>query len=169
MRLIAITASALAVTATSFKVTLHAGTHHPAVNTRWPYSVRVVDAKGHPLRPRISVAVVDPIGGELFEASIGRLKPLGQLVAIGFAAGMWPEVQPASLVGRNVGLYGFYLGRLLRLEPELVGTAVGELLGLWQRGSLRPLVGAELPLDEVERAHELVESRKSVGKVVLVP
>jgi len=63
MRLIAITASALAVTATSFKVTLHAGTHHPAVNTRWPYSVRVVDAKGHPLRARISVAVVDPIGG----------------------------------------------------------------------------------------------------------
>ena len=63
MRFIAITASALAVTATSFKVTLHAGTHHPAVNTRWPYSVRVVDAKGHPLRARISVAVVDPIGG----------------------------------------------------------------------------------------------------------
>ena len=63
MRFIAITASALAVTATSFKVTLHAGTHHPAINTRWPYSVRVVDAKGHPLRARISVAVVDPIGG----------------------------------------------------------------------------------------------------------
>ena len=34
---------------------------------------------------------------------------------------------------------------------------------------LQPLVGAELPLDEVERAHELVESRQSVGKVVLDP
>lgn len=63
MRLIALVASALAVTATSFKATLTAGTHHPAINTRWPYSVRVVDAKGHPLRARISVAVVDPIGG----------------------------------------------------------------------------------------------------------
>jgi NADPH:quinone reductase-like Zn-dependent oxidoreductase len=30
-------------------------------------------------------------------------------------------------------------------------------------------MGAELPLDEVEQAHELVESRRSVGKVVLVP
>jgi hypothetical protein len=63
MRLIAIAASALAGTAASFNVTLHAGTHHPAVNARWPYSVRVVDATGHPLRARISVAVVDPIGG----------------------------------------------------------------------------------------------------------
>jgi NADPH2:quinone reductase len=113
--------------------------------------------------------VVDPVGGELFAGSFARLRPLGAVVAIGSAAGAWAEVEPARLVGRNVGLYGFYLGRLLRLEPEVVGTAVGELLGLWQAGSLRPLVGAELPLDEVERAHELVESRKSIGKVVLVP
>jgi NADPH2:quinone reductase len=113
--------------------------------------------------------VVDPIGGELFAGSFARLKPLGAVVAIGSAAGAWTEIEPARLVGRNVGLYGFYLGRLLRFEPELVGTAVGELLGLWEKGALRPLVGVELPLDDVEQAHELVESRRSVGKVVLTP
>lgn len=113
--------------------------------------------------------VVDPVGGELFEQAIGRLRPLGNLIAIGFAAGMWPELSPAALVGRNVGVQGFYLGRLLRHEPEVVGEAVGELLALWLTGALRPLVGAEMPLAEVDRAHELVESRKSVGKVVLVP
>jgi NADPH:quinone reductase len=113
--------------------------------------------------------VVDPVGGELFAASFARLKPLGAVVAIGSSAGAWTEVDPARLVGRNVGLYGFYLGRLLRFEPEVVGTAVGELLGLWQTGALRPLVGAELPLDDVEQAHALVESRKSIGKVVLTP
>jgi NADPH2:quinone reductase len=113
--------------------------------------------------------VVDPVGGPLFEQAIGRMRPLGNLVAIGFAAGAWPELSPAALVGRNVGVQGFYLGRLLRHEPEVVGEAVGELLALWHTGSLRPLVGGEIPLDEVERAHELVESRRSVGKVVLVP
>jgi NADPH2:quinone reductase len=113
--------------------------------------------------------VVDPVGGELFERAIGRMRPLGNLIAIGFAAGMWPDISPANLVGRNVGVQGFYLGRLLRHEPEIVGEAVGELLALWQTGALRPVVGAEIPLGEVDRAHELVESRKSVGKVVLVP
>ncbi len=63
MRLLAIVATAVAVGATPFKATLVAGTHHPAVNTRWPYAVKVTDAKGHPLRARVSVAVIDPIGG----------------------------------------------------------------------------------------------------------
>ena len=113
--------------------------------------------------------VYDPVGGELFAGSFARLRPLGTVIAIGSAAGAWPEIEPARLVGRNVGLAGFYLGRLLRLDPVLVGEAVGELLGLWQTGALKPLIGAEIPLEEIERAHELVESRRSVGKVVLIP
>ena len=113
--------------------------------------------------------IVDPVGGELFAGSFARLKPLGAVVAIGSAAGAWSDVDPARLVGRNVGLYGFFLGRLLRFEPEVVGTAVGELLGFWHAGAFTPLVGAEFPLGDVEQAHELVESRASVGKVVLVP
>jgi hypothetical protein len=63
MRVLAIAGAALAVTTSPFKTTLTAGTHHPAINTRWPYVVKVVDAKGKPLAARISVAVVDPIGG----------------------------------------------------------------------------------------------------------
>ncbi len=113
--------------------------------------------------------VLDPVGGDLFAAAIGRLRPLGALIAIGFAAGQWPDVSPANLVGRNVGVQGFYLGRLMRHEPELVSEAIGELLALWELGALRPVVGRELPLSDVEQAHELVESRRSVGKVVLVP
>ena len=113
--------------------------------------------------------VMDPVGGELFERAVGRLRPLGQLVAIGYAGGLWPELQPAQIVGRSVGVQGVYLGRLLRHAPDVVADCTRELLELWGSGELRPVVGAELPLDEVERAHELVESRRSVGKVVLLP
>ncbi len=113
--------------------------------------------------------VLDTVGGDLFAASFARLRPLGTVVAIGSAAGAWTEVDPARLVGRNAGLQGFYLGRLLRLAPEVVREALAELLELWRAGSVRPLVGDELPLARVDEAHELVESRRSVGKVVLLP
>lgn len=113
--------------------------------------------------------VFDPVGGELFEAAVARLRPLGQLVAIGYAGGLWPELQPAQLVGRNVGVQGVYIGRLLRHAPDVIAAATRELLELWDSRRIGPVVGAEFPLDEVEQAHELVESRRSTGKVVLLP
>ncbi len=113
--------------------------------------------------------VLDPVGGELFASSFARLRPLGTVVAIGSAAGAWVEIDPARLVGRNSGLVGFYLGRLMRLAPEMVVEALGELLELWRAGALRPVVGDQLPLAGANEAHELVESRRSVGKVVLIP
>ena len=113
--------------------------------------------------------VFDPVGGDVFTQSFGVLRPLGTVVAIGFAGGWWEPMDPAPLVGRNVGVQGFYLGRLMRHKPELVREAIDELLELWSSGAVKPLVGATFPLGEAGAAHELIESRKHVGKVVLVP
>jgi NADPH:quinone reductase len=113
--------------------------------------------------------VLDPVGGDVFTRSFSVLRPLGTVVALGFAGGWWEPVDPAPLVGRNLGLQGFYLGRLMRHEPELVQEAVGELLELWSAGAVKPLIGATFPLERADEAHELIESRRHVGKVVLVP
>jgi NADPH:quinone reductase len=113
--------------------------------------------------------VVDPVGGRVFADSIPLLRPLGSIIAIGFAAGPWPALDPALLVGRNVGVQGFYLGRLMQREPALVRDAALELLRLWAAGSLHPIVGATFPLADAAGAHRLIEERHSTGKIVLVP
>jgi NADPH:quinone reductase len=113
--------------------------------------------------------VVDPVGGQVFADSIPLLRPLGSVIAIGFAGGPWPALDPALLVGRNVGVQGFYLGRLMQREPALVRDAALELLRLWSAGSLHPIVGATFPLADAAGAHRLIEERQSTGKVVLVP
>jgi NADPH:quinone reductase len=113
--------------------------------------------------------VLDPVGGEVFTQSFGVLKPLGTVVALGFAGGWWEPMDPAPLVGRNLGMQGFYLGRLMRHDPELVRGAIGELLELWSAGVVKPLVGSTFPLEGAGEAHELIEARQHVGKVVLVP
>jgi NADPH2:quinone reductase len=113
--------------------------------------------------------VLDPVGGELFATSVGILAPLGTVVGIGYAGGWWEELNPALLVGRNVGIQGFYLGRLMARRPDVVAMAVGELLELWGTGAIKPVVGAEYPLAKAADAHRLIEDRKHVGKVVLVP
>ena len=111
----------------------------------------------------------DPVGGPVFVDCIRALRPLGVAIGIGFAGGSWEPVDPARLVGRNVGVQGFYLGRLLGLRPDLVREDVHELLALWRRGAIRPVVGAEFPLEQANEALALIGSRRSTGKVVLVP
>ena len=113
--------------------------------------------------------VFDLVGGDLFQESLGLLKPMGTAIAVGYAGGMWKDVSPTWLVGRNIGVHGFYLGRLVGRDPDLVARAATDVLRLWEGGAVRPIVGAELPLDEAPEAHRLVESRESTGKVVLVP
>ncbi len=116
----------------------------------------------------IDVAL-DPVGGPVYTACLQALRPLGVAIGIGFAGGAWEPVDPARLVGRNVGAIGFYLGRLMGFQPQLVQGEVRELLALWRRGLVHPVVGAEFPLEQANEAHELIASRRSTGKVVLVP
>ena len=72
----------------------------------------------------------DPVGGAVFSAASSSLRPLGAAIGIGFAGGAWEPVDPARLVGRNVGVLGFYLGRLMGFRADLVQQEVAELLAL---------------------------------------
>ena len=113
--------------------------------------------------------VFDLVGGDVFAKSLSLLKPLGTAIAVGYAGGMWQELNPAWLVGRNIGVHGFYLGRLIGRDPELVARAAKDVVRLWEGGAVRPIVGAEFPLEEAADAHRLIETRQSTGKVVLIP
>ena len=123
-------------------------------------------------RPRSTPVdvVFDPVGGQLLADSIGLLRPLGVALAIGFAGGAWHQLDPALLVGRNIGVQGFYLGRLMqRRAGARPRGRRSTCSGSGAAGQVRPIVGATFPFAEAAEAHRLMESRRSTGKVVLVP
>ncbi len=113
--------------------------------------------------------VFDLVGGELLPSLLPALRPLGVAIAVGFAGGLWQPVEPAQLVGRNIGLQGFYLGRLMRFRPAVVRRAARDLVRLWEQHLVRPVVGATFPLADAGEAHRAIEERRTTGKVVLVP
>ena len=113
--------------------------------------------------------VIDPVGGDVFTRSLSLLNPLGVIVAIGFADGLWQDPSVQWLVGRNAGVVGIYLARLMKLQPGYVRECALELLGMWTRGEIDPVVGARFPLEDAVGAHQLIAERRNVGKVVLEP
>jgi len=168
-----VTAASGGVGGAAVQVAKHLGAHVVAAAStdekrQFALQLGADEAVGYEALAPCDVAF-DPVGGDVFAACLAALRPLGTLVAVGYAGGLWQDVSPALLVGRNVAVRGFYLGRLMRHDPGLVRAAAEEVLGLWQRGAVRPVVGATFPLEQAAEAHRLVDERRHRGKIVLVP
>ncbi|MFI1658950.1 zinc-binding alcohol dehydrogenase family protein [Streptomyces sp. NPDC020472] len=110
--------------------------------------------------------VVDGVGGELLGPAVRALAPGGRLVAFSSGGG---TIDAYELLVRSASVIGFQMAALARAEPGAYARRIDELWELHRDRTLRPRVAAEIPLAEAARAHELVESRRNLGKVVLIP
>jgi NADPH2:quinone reductase len=113
--------------------------------------------------------VYDPVGGEIFELSAKCIAFGGRLVVIGFASGQIPSIQANRILLKNIAVVGMGLGGFQRYAPDLVAKAMRELFCLYERGAIRPVISATFPLREAAAALEEIASRRSVGKVLLMP
>ena len=121
--------------------------------------------------------VFDPVGGDVFDASLRCVAPLARLLPIGFASGRIPQI-PANLVlVKNLTVIGLYWGFYMawgktRADAALrarVRDLFAELFMLYGQGHLRPLIDRALPLDHFAEALRRVENRTVIGKIVLKP
>jgi NADPH:quinone reductase len=111
--------------------------------------------------------IFDPIGGDLFQASLRSIAWEGRLLVIGFASGQIPQIPANLLLVKNASAVGFYWGSYRQHDPARVRAAFEELLRWHQDGRIKPLVSEVLPLAQARDALERLLSRKSSGKIVL--
>ncbi|MFG3102252.1 zinc-binding alcohol dehydrogenase family protein [Streptomyces sp. NPDC048182] len=110
--------------------------------------------------------VLDGVGGALLGPAVRALAPRGRLVAFGSGGG---SVDAYELLVRSASVTGFHMAAVARDEPERCARWREELWELRRAGTLRPSVFVELPLAEAAQAHGIIEARRNLGKVVLVP
>ncbi|HEY3266637.1 MAG TPA: zinc-binding dehydrogenase [Armatimonadota bacterium] len=111
---------------------------------------------------------LESVGGQTFTRSLDALAPFGKLVKFGSASGAANNLDPVVLMTGNRSVIGFSLPGYYDVPGALQG-ALDELAELHRASRLAPVVGRSFPLGEAAAAHELLESRKSVGKLVLIP
>lgn len=109
--------------------------------------------------------IVNGVGGSTFRDDLDCVAVRGHIVAFGRSAGVPDSFSPLDLVARSISVTGGYMTNFLRTEVE-IGSASDRLWRGVQEGWLDPLVES-LPLDEAAAAHERLETRASVGKLVL--
>ncbi len=120
-------------------------------------------------------AVLDVLGGPALPDNLAVLHPRGRLVLLGFLLGSKTEADLGMVLRKRLEIIGTTM-RARSLEeripllrefeskvlPHFVPRAPG------QEPDLHPVVDRVLPMSELARAHEVMESNETFGKVVLV-
>ncbi|WP_293324600.1 NADPH:quinone oxidoreductase family protein [Parvibaculum sp.] len=138
----------------------------------------LVDSSTEDLRERIkgltggkgADVIYDPVGGDVFDASLRAIAFEGRLIVIGFAGGRVPQIPANHLMVKNVDAIGFNFGAYLEKAPAVTREAFSELAGWYVEGRIRPYVSDRFTLEETPAAIAHVMERRARGKaVVLVP
>ncbi len=112
--------------------------------------------------------VYDSVGAATFQGSLDSLAMRGHMVTYGNASGPVPAVEPLDLCRR--GSITLTRPTLFHYAtPERLPKMAATLFGLIVEGALKPKIGHRFALDEIAAAHQLLESGKSVGAIVLNP
>ncbi|HVS32221.1 MAG TPA: quinone oxidoreductase [Thermoanaerobaculia bacterium] len=112
--------------------------------------------------------VYDSVGRTTFDKSVNCVGTRGCLALFGQSSGPVPALDPSRLAKRGIYLTRPSLAHYAVTRDELLwrGREVFEAI---ESGALRLRIDREMPLREAARAHELLESRQTAGKVLLIP
>ena len=111
--------------------------------------------------------IYDPVGGDVFDASLRCIAWEGRLLVIGFAAGRIPQAPANYLLLKNAAAVGVFWGAYMKNDPAVILAGFEELLGWYADGLLKPHISATFALEETAAAMAMLLGRKSTGKVVI--
>ncbi len=125
---------------------------------------------------------LEVVGGEVFRKSKDLLVPFGRMVVAGYASiplkkwkpwTWWPAWRDAPKVGvmdmakGSFGIAATHIGYLTE-KPEIAQSVYKELVSFVHTHGIKPVIGKEFAFNELPQAHAFMESRKSVGKIVVM-
>lgn len=109
--------------------------------------------------------VFDGVGGAIGTAAFGLLRAGGRFLAHGAASGAMSALDTDEAARREVRVIGLHT---LAWSPRDLVELSRSALDAAAAGELRPLIGQRFPLDRAAEAHAAIETRRGVGKTLLV-
>lgn len=113
--------------------------------------------------------ILDCVGGEYLSANLGVLKEEGRLVYINAMQGGHPELDIKKVMRKRLTITGSTLrARSYTFKEELAKDILNRGYKLLENPKFKSMVNYKFPLEKVVKAHQLMESRDFLGKIILV-
>lgn len=114
--------------------------------------------------------ILDIIGAKYLDANVSVLSTAGRLVVIGMQGGVKGELNLGALLSKRAAV----MATTLRARPStekaaIVSAMVAQVWPLIHDGTVRPIIHATYPLEDVRLAHQVLEESSHIGKVLLTP
>ncbi len=136
------------------------GAHHMLDHTQPDYLDRLMSLTGG----RGVDVVIEMLANKNLGRDLTLLAKKGRAMVVGSRGTV--EINPRDAMSRDAKILGMTM--MNASEEDLRGIHAALVAGL-EDGTLRPVVGQELPLAEAARAHEAVMQSGAYGKIILVP
>jgi len=147
------------------KLAREAGAHEVILYTQQDFQAETMRLTG---QGGVDV-VYDSVGRTTFAKGLDCLAPRGMMVLYGQSSGPVEPIDPQVLNQKgSLFLTRPSLGAYVATNAELLDRA-SALLGWVSDGSLKVRIGGEFPLAAAAEAHEELQSRRTTGKVLLIP
>jgi putative PIG3 family NAD(P)H quinone oxidoreductase len=112
--------------------------------------------------------ILDPVGAAYLQDNIGSLAIDGRLVLIGLLGGVSAELPLGPMLRKRLRVIGSTLrARSVAAKSVIMSSLHDRVWPLIESGQIRPIVEAVFPIAETGRAHELLASDQTFGKLVL--
>jgi NADPH:quinone reductase len=136
----------------------------------------VVDRRSEPLRPTIKArypggvhVVLDPVGGDLAEAALRSLGPLGRYLVVGFASGAIPALPTNQILLRNRTVVGVEWATWITANSQHLARTLEVVLNRLGRGVLHPPKPTLVALDELPAVLREPSPGAGLIRTVVVP
>ncbi|SDE75690.1 NADPH2:quinone reductase [Salipiger thiooxidans] len=113
--------------------------------------------------------VIDPLGGDIFDAALRAVAWRGRVVVVGFAAGRIPTIKANYLMLKNIEVSGLQVSDYRKRRPDILDAAFREILALASEGRILPGPRKTYALAEFATALDDLLERRARGRVLLVP
>ena len=123
--------------------------------------MRLTDGQGVDLN-------LDAVGKPTFEKGLECAAPFGHIILYGRAGGPPDKLDVNRLFPKALKVSGFVLFTASS-QHHLMRQGTEACFNLMREGKLKMVIGKTFPLEQAPAAHRFMESRRSVGKLVLVP
>ena len=112
--------------------------------------------------------ILDPVGANYFSDNISCLGMDGRLVLIGLLGGQTTELNMGFLMMKRISVIGSTLrARALSVKANIIDELRENVWPRFESKEILPIIEEVFPIEEAEKAHDLIAGNETFGKVVL--